>query len=118
MNDSQPGNFLLLLALMAKRSRFIISFVLICTFSAIAVSLLLPKWYRATATLLHPKETTVPVGGLGDFAEVVSVTGGLNLPVLVTPSEVYAKMLSSRTIAESIINKFQLLALYDTDNFD
>lgn len=118
MNDSQPGNFLLLLALMAKRSRFIISFVLICTFSAIAVSLLLPKWYRATATLLPPKETTVPVGGLGDFAEVVSVTGGLNLPVLVTPSDVYAKMLSSRTIAESIINKFQLLALYDTDNFD
>jgi len=107
-----------LLALMAKRSRFVISFVLLCTISAIVVSLVLPKWYRATATLLPPKEMTVPVGGLGDFAEVVSVTGGLSLPVLVTPSDVYAKILASRTIAESIINKFQLLALYDTDNFD
>ncbi|MCH7690573.1 MAG: hypothetical protein IIA17_05960, partial [candidate division Zixibacteria bacterium] len=103
---------------MAKRSRFIISFVLICTLSAVVVSLILPKWYKATATLLPPKEVTVPVAGLGDFAEVVSVTGGLSLPALVTLSDVYAKMLESRTIAESIINKFQLLALYDTDNFD
>ncbi len=118
MNDTQPSNFLSLLELMAKRSRFIISFVLICTLSAVVVSLILPKWYEATATLLPPKQVTVSVGGLGDFAEAVSVTGGLSLPVLVTPSDVYAKMLASRTIAESIINKFQLLALYDTDNFD
>ena len=118
MNDTQSSNFLSLLELMAKRSRFIISFVLICTLSAVVVSLILPKWYEATATLLPPKEVTVPVAGLGDFAEVVSVTGGLSLPVLVTPSDVYAKMLASHTIAESIINKFQLLALYDTDNFD
>ena len=118
MNETQTTNFLDLLGLMAKRSRFIISFVLICTLAAVVVSLVLPKWYQATATLLPPKEITVPIAGLGDFAEVVSVTGGLNLPVLVTPSDVYAKMLASRTIAESIINKFQLMSLYETANFD
>ena len=118
MNDLRSGNFLVLLELMAKRSRFIISFVLICTLAAVVVSLVLPKWYKATATLLPPKEVTVPIAGLGDLAEVVSVTGGLNLPVLVTPSDVYAKMLASRTIAESIINKFQLMSLYETANFD
>ena len=118
MNDNQTTNFLDLLELMAKRSRFIISFVLICNLAAVVVSLVLPKWYKATATLLPPKEVTVPIAGLGDFAEVVSVTGGLNLPVLVTPSDVYAKMLASHTIAESIINKFQLMSLYETANFD
>ena len=118
MNDSQPGNFLVLLELMAKRSRFLISFVLICTLSAVVVSLILPKWYKATATLLPPKEMTVPIGGLGEFAKVVSVTSGLDLPVLVTPSDIYAKMLASRTISESIIRKFRLLSRYETDNLD
>ncbi len=118
MNETQTSNFLDLLELMAKRSRFIISFVLICTLAAVVVSLVLPKWYKATATLLPPKEVTVPIGGLGEFAEVVSVTGGLNLPVLVTPSDVYAKMLASHTIAESVIKKFELMSLYETSNFD
>ena len=118
MNDSRPGNFLILLELMAKRSLFIISFVSFCTLSAIVISLILPKWYEATATLLPPKETIVPIGGLGEFADVVSVTSGLELPILVTPSDVYAKMLASRTISESIIKKFELMSRYETDNPD
>jgi len=118
MRENTPGSFLLLLDTLARRSRFIILFVGLATLSAIIISLLLPKWYRATATLLPPKQVTVPVGGLGEFAEAVSVTSGLNLPVLVTASDVYARMLKSRTIAEQIIKRFKLNDRYDIYNFD
>ncbi len=118
MSENNPGSFLLLLDTLARRSRFIILFVGLATLSAIIISLMLPKWYRATATLLPPKQVTVPVGGLGEFAEAVSVTSGLNLPVLVTASDVYARMLKSRTIAEQIIKRFKLNDRYDIYNFD
>ncbi|HEX2897146.1 MAG TPA: Wzz/FepE/Etk N-terminal domain-containing protein [candidate division Zixibacteria bacterium] len=118
MNESSPGNFLLLLETLARRSRFIILFVGLATLLAIIISLMLPKWYKATATLLPPKQVTVPVGGLGEFAEAVSVTSGLSLPVLVTPSDVYARMLKSRTIAEQIMKRFKLNDRYDIYNFD
>ena len=118
MRENTPGSFLLLLDTLARRSRFIILFVGLATLSAIIISLMLPKWYRATATLLPPKQVTVPVGGLGEFAEAVSVTSGLNLPVLVTASDVYARMLKSRTIAEQIIKRFKLNDRYDIYNFD
>lgn len=118
MNDNTPGNFLLLLETLARRSRFIILFVGLATLAAIVISLILPKWYRASATLLPPKQVTVPVGGLGEFAEAVSVTSGLSLPVLVTPSDVYARMLKSRNIADQIIKRFNLNDRYEIYNFD
>lgn len=109
---------MLLLDILSRHSRFILLFVGVVTLSAILISLILPKWYKATATLLPPKHITVPVGGLSKFSEVTSVTSGLELPVLVTPSDVYARMLKSRTIADSVMKKFELYEKYDTYNFD
>ncbi len=118
MTDKTPNNFMLLLETLAGRSRFIILFVGVATLSAVVVSLILPKWYQATATLLPPKQITVPVGGLAEFSEAVSVTSGLDLPVMVTPSDVYARMLKSRVIAETIMQRFKLYDRYDVHNFD
>jgi len=118
VTDKTPNNFLMLLETLATRSRFIILFVGVATLTAILVSLVLPKWYKATAILLPPKQITVPVGGLAEFAEAVSVTSGLDLPIMVTPSDVYARMLKSRTIAEQILQRFNLYDRYDVHNFD
>jgi uncharacterized protein involved in exopolysaccharide biosynthesis len=118
VNEQPPNNLILLLDVLARRSRFIVLFVGIATLLAIIISLVLPKWYKATATLLPPKQIAVPVGGLSKFAEVTSVTSGLDLPVLVTPSDVYARMLKSRTIADSIMKKYDLFERYDVYNFD
>ncbi len=50
------------------------------------------------------------------LAEVASVTGGLNLPALVTPSDVYARMLKSRSLADKVIDKFGLETRYKSPN--
>jgi uncharacterized protein involved in exopolysaccharide biosynthesis len=56
----------------------------------------------------------VPVGGISRLTEVVSVYEGLNLPVMATPSDVFARMLRSRTIAEAVIDSFNLGEQYGT----
>ncbi len=118
MNDKIPNNFILLLDLLSRRSRFIMVFVAVATLAAIIISLVLPKWYKATALLLPPKNITVPLGGLTEFADAASVTSGLDLPIMVTSSDIFARMLKSRTISEAILKKFNLYERYDTYNFD
>ncbi len=111
------NNFWLFLELLARRRTLIVAFVLLATVMSVVVTLVLPKWYEARALLLPPKDVTLPSPGAGRLAEVVSVTRGLNLPVMVTPSDVYARMLKSRTIADEIIDRFDLRTLYEQDNF-
>lgn len=58
----------------------------------------------------------MPIPELSQLAEVTSVTQGLDLPVMVTPSDIYARMLTSRTITDTIIDRFDLVNRYDVRN--
>ena len=114
MNDSGSSNIWLFLELLARKRNFIVAVVLIATLVAVATVFLLPQWYQATVLLLPPKDTAVSIPGMQDLSQVVSVTGGLDLPSKVTSSDVYARMLKSRTITDTIINRFGLMDHYET----
>lgn len=117
MSQTQSNNFWMLLEMLARRRLFIIVFVIVATLLSVAVALVLPKWYQASALLLPPKDLSLPVPGLARLSEVVSITKGADLPVMVTPSDVYARILKSRTIAERIIEKFDLKTRFAADYF-
>ncbi|MEW6051608.1 MAG: Wzz/FepE/Etk N-terminal domain-containing protein [Candidatus Zixiibacteriota bacterium] len=114
MIEPTTSNLWLMLEVLARRRRFVIGFVLAVTLVSIGIALVLPKWYRAEALLLPPKDIGPAVDQLSRLSEVVSVTGGLNLPVMVTPSDVYARMLRSRSISDRIISAFDLQHRYQT----
>lgn len=116
MNDGGTSNLWLMFEVLARRRGLIFAVVIIATLVAVAVSFILPKWYRAEAVLLPPKNVSMPIGSLARLAEVVSVTEGLNLPVMVTPSDLYARMLSSRTVQDRIIERFDLMQRYGTSS--
>ena len=118
MSQTQSNNFWLLLEMLAKRRLFIVILVIVATLLSVAVALVLPKWYQASALLLPPKDLSLPVPGLGQLSEVVSITKGADLPVMVTSSDVYARILKSRTIAERIIERFDLKTRFAADNFE
>jgi uncharacterized protein involved in exopolysaccharide biosynthesis len=103
--------------MLARRRLFIIVFVMVATLLSVAVALVLPKWYQASALLLPPKDLSLPVPGLARLSDVVSITKGADLPVMVTPSDVYARILESRTIAERIIERFDLKTRFAADYF-
>ncbi|MBU8932971.1 MAG: hypothetical protein KOO62_03080 [candidate division Zixibacteria bacterium] len=116
MSRTETSNFWLFLELMARRRTLIVGLVMVCTLIAVVTSFLLPKWYEAKAMLLPPKDLSFASPGLGYLAELSSLTKGLDLPVMVTPSDVYARMLKSRSIAFRIIEQFDLLARFKDDN--
>ena len=118
MNQEKSSNFWLFLEVLAYRRGLIISVVLLAIIGSITTALLLPKWYKAEALLLPPKNVSNSFVGSSSFSEAISITGGLNLPVLATPNDIYARMLKSRTVTNIVIEKFNLQEHYHTRNIE
>jgi len=116
MNDKSGSTFWLFLDMIARRRGIIVWFTTIVTVISVVISLFLPTWYQAKVLLLPPKDSTMPIPELSQLAAVTSVTQGLVLPVMITPSDIYARMLTSRTITDTIIARFDLIERYDVRN--
>lgn len=102
--------FLNALSVLVQWRNFILVNVLVVTTIAVVVSLLLPKWYRATASILPPKERDV-FGAMGSASSILKgLTGrgagqGQN-------SYNYFAILKSRTAKEAVVRRFGLLDVY------
>ena len=118
MNQEQSNNFWLLLEVLAKRRTLILTLVVLATAASVVISMMLPKWYKAEALLLPPKNIASSIAGAASLTEAISITSGLNLPVLVTPTDVYARMLKSRKITSRVMDKFDLRNYYRARNFE
>lgn len=118
MNSKETNNLWLFLEVLAKRRNLILTLVILATLISVAVSFILPKWYKAQALLLPPKNVTTTLEGYNNMAEAFSITTGLNLPVMATPTDVYARMLTSRSVTESVIDKMNLKEHYKSAIMD
>ena len=115
MQDQSTSNLWLFLELVARRRGLIFTLVFLATIAAVVISLLLPKWYTANALLLPPPDDSGR-GGLAQLTEINLYTGGVRPPGLVTPNDVYARMLRSRRISDKIIKRFNLAERYQQSN--
>jgi uncharacterized protein involved in exopolysaccharide biosynthesis len=97
------------------RRLFTFNFLVVCVATAI-ISLILPKWYRATAVIMPPEKDT----GSMNIASMLSnlpISGlGINLGTNETMN--YLAMLRSRTVRENIVKKFDLQKVYDKDDIE
>lgn len=116
--ESRSG-FAVILGVLWNWRRFIAAIVLSVTVVAVVVSLLLPSWYRATASVLPPKQSDL-FGSLGGATGSMlrSLTGGARLGGLgQKPAGYnYFAILRSRTAMEEVIRRFDLLRVYDIDD--
>jgi len=84
----------------------------------VIVSFLLPKWYKATCSIMPPKEQSIfgQLGSVGSLLKELSPTQkmggfGQNLGVYN-----YLAILKSRTAMEGVIRKFDLIKVYDVSD--
>lgn len=112
--DARNYTFLMYLARLGPWRGFIIRNVFIVTVMAVVVSLLLPKWYKSTATVLPPKEEGM-LGGLSGLTsmlrEFAPVRGASTLG-MTRGAYSYLSILNSREAMEMAIKKFDLTAVY------
>jgi tyrosine-protein kinase Etk/Wzc len=107
-------NLLDLLILLAKGRRWIIGLPLATTAIAAIVAFLIPNTYTATAVLMPPQQqgssAAAMLGQLGMLAGFAPASLGVK-----NPNDLYVGILKSRTIADRLIERFNLKQLYDMD---
>jgi uncharacterized protein involved in exopolysaccharide biosynthesis len=111
-----PGgcNALDLLIVLSRRKRIILRTTLAAAVLAAIVALVLPNRYTATAKILPPQQNQSlaasmigQLGALGPMAAMAQKDLGLK-----NPSDLYMGMLRSRTVADALIRRFDLLRVY------
>jgi tyrosine-protein kinase Etk/Wzc len=78
---------------------------------ALGISYGLPNWYTATTRIMPPQQSQS--NAVAILGQLGAITGGNAQTLgLKNPSEIYIVMLKSRSVADGIITKFDLLNVY------
>ena len=102
--------------LMFKARKFIFwNFVIVIALAAV-VSLILPKYYKSTVTLMPPRDTQKAFG-FSDVLSQIPITT-LRLGSKGSPSEIYMGILKSQTVGVSLIDRFNLVKVYKAEDRD
>ena len=98
----------LLLLVANWRKLFIVNFLIVVVL-AVIIALILPKWYLATTIILPPSGSTTGVPSfLSKDLTNIATSFGLELP----SEDIYQTVLSSRTLKERIVERFNLREIY------
>ena len=101
----------LLFLLLRHRLRIALLTAAALVLGAIIAFLLRPT-YTATALILPPEQQRSAASSM--LGSLVSIGGGLSSSLLKTPADMYIGILQSNTIADELIQRFQLRAAYGT----
>ena len=99
-----------LLIILAKHKKLVLGLPFIITLLAVGISLLLPNIYTGMTKILPPQGqsgTSAMLAQLGGLAGLVGGAAGIK-----SPTELYVGMLKSRTVADNLIQRFDLMQSY------
>ncbi|WP_155989827.1 Wzz/FepE/Etk N-terminal domain-containing protein [Thermithiobacillus tepidarius DSM 3134] len=116
--DEEEISLLDLLIVLAKRKRLIATVTLVLVLAAVAASLLMTPIYTATTKILPPQQQQS--GAAAMLAQTLGGMAGLagGALGLKTPNDLYIGMLKSRTVAKTLIDKYDLQKRYKTKTLD
>ena len=108
-----------LLLVITREKQTIMRATLAAAFLSSAIALLLPGVYSAKAVILPPQEdhSGLNLMTMSALAALSPAGGGLGNAIgLENPTDIYIGMLKSRSVADALIRRFKLQALYGTDS--
>jgi tyrosine-protein kinase Etk/Wzc len=108
--EGPPGLLDLLLAL-AERKWTILGITLAGGLIMAVVAFLIPPMYTATASIMPPQQQQSTASALLGQLSPLAAAAGSNLG-LKTPADLYVAILRSRTIADDLVQAFDLRRLY------
>ncbi len=96
---------------LARKKKPILLFTAGVAIVATTIVLFLPKTYTATSTILPPQQKQSALNSmLGQIGAIAGLSGGdLGLR---NPDDVFVAMLTSRTIEDNLVNRFDLRKVY------
>jgi uncharacterized protein involved in exopolysaccharide biosynthesis len=98
---------------LARRRRLIVRIVLVAAVASVVASLLWPKTWRATVTLLPPERRMDNPGFIpGSFEGLGASLRGVSLRHVATPTDIFLAILESRNVAEALVTRLGLKEEY------
>jgi tyrosine-protein kinase Etk/Wzc len=106
----QRVNLVEVLRILIAHRRFIALCTVVAFVVSAGISLVLPKWYSARATILPPDAATnqMDIAGMMRFAGYQPAL----IPTMTSPSEIYAAVLKSVRIKNAMIDSLDLMNVY------
>lgn len=104
-----------LLIVLAKHKKLILGMPLAVAIAAAIISMLLPPVYTATTKILPPQQSQSSASAM--LAQLGGALGGLagGAAGIKSPNDLYVGMLKSRTLADSLIQRFDLKTVYQAE---
>ena len=112
--SGQEYNLIDYLKVLKRWKNFIFLNVFLITLFATFLSLIIPKTYRASAVLMPPLSET----GMGVFSPLMDSPFGGLFPQQTDETMSMIAILKSRTVLTTVVNKFNLIELYEVENID
>jgi uncharacterized protein involved in exopolysaccharide biosynthesis len=102
---------------LAKRKKLVLGFPFLVTAATVVVLLISPDIYTATARLMPPQQSQSSAAAL--LGALSGVPGGMSGSIgaalgLKNPNDLYVGILKGHTIADTLIERFDLKKLYET----
>ena len=111
--SSETPTLLDTLIVLARNKKFILGFTGLALFGASILAFVLPKTYTAETRILPPQQNqSSALMLMSQLSNSLSSLAGSSLG-LKNPSELYLDFLKSRTVIDFIIDKFDLMRVYN-----
>ena len=118
-NDTSAGqpaddevSLLDLLVVLAKNKKLILGVPFLVAVLISGITLLMTNIYTATTKILPPQQSQSAASAfLAQFAGLAGMAGGA--AGLKNPNDIYVAMLKSRSVADNLIRRFDLMKLYE-----
>jgi len=110
-NDEDEVSLLDLLIVLAKHKKLVLGFPLVVAILAAGITLLMPNIYTGTTRILPPQGQSSSSALLAQLGGLAGLVGGA--ASIRSPNELYVGMLKSRTVADNLIERFDLNKLYE-----
>lgn len=118
-HDPQEVHLLDLLIVLARHKRLVLGLPLVSALLALSISLIITPIYTSTVKLMPPGQgqggglASAMLGQLGGLAGMAGGLAGLK-----SPTDLYVGILESRTVADSLIDRFNLMKRYGFETLD
>lgn len=99
-----------LLIVLAKHKKLVIGLPFVAAVLAVGINVLMPNIYTGTTKIMPPQQSQSAASAmLAQLGGIAGLVGGVGK----SPADIYVAMLKSRTVADNLIQRFNLVQLYE-----
>jgi tyrosine-protein kinase Etk/Wzc len=110
--DREKVTVLDFLIALAKHKKSLLAVIAVAVIVSAAIALAIPNTYTAVAKILPPQQTQSTSAVLAQLGNLAGLGGAGAAAGIKNPNDLYVGMLKSRTVADNLIQRFELNKVY------